>query len=98
MCRLRINLLFFSLGPPTQNSCPYGHLEVDGKYICGCNSDIQLTTDFRNSETKVLRFNSAGYQVNGASGFVLEVIQDECQKRYSPENGIGAEKSSKKFR
>ncbi|KAJ8917428.1 hypothetical protein NQ315_005474 [Exocentrus adspersus] len=84
ICRLRINFLFFYLGYTNVKNCPHGYLEVDGKYICGCNSESQLVTAFGNANKKVIRFKTEGYYQGYNSGFVLEVIQDECPKKYSP--------------
>ncbi|XP_060517926.1 uncharacterized protein LOC132697663 [Cylas formicarius] len=87
VCRLRIHALFFWLGEPSYNGCPRGYLEIDGKYICGCNADVKLTSNFRFSNHKILNFRVFGSQLNTISGFVLEVFQDECPKRYLPEDG-----------
>ncbi|CAG9767633.1 unnamed protein product [Ceutorhynchus assimilis] len=96
VCRLRIKILFFNLGPVSGKTCPYGYLEIDRKLICGCNADLQLTTNFY-EENKFFKFYSEGFGLEGANGFALEVVQDECQKRYEPEDGI--EKLTKnKFR
>ncbi|KAH1013755.1 hypothetical protein HUJ04_002705 [Dendroctonus ponderosae] len=84
VCRLRINVQFFALGPPGHNSCPYGHLEIDGKFLCGCNSPAQLTTSFGGLESKLIKFHTGGFSSRDKSGFVLEVIQDECQKSSQP--------------
>ncbi|XP_018566297.1 uncharacterized protein LOC108907210 [Anoplophora glabripennis] len=86
ICRLRLNFLFFWISYTDRNNCPYGYLEIDGKYICGCNSDLKLTTAFGDSSVKTLKFKTEGHSENFNTGFVIEVIQDECPKKYSPEN------------
>lgn len=75
---------FFAMGPSGHNSCPYGHLEIDGKFLCGCNSHVQLTTSFGGLESKLIKFHTEGFNSRDKSGFVLEVIQDECQKSSQP--------------
>ncbi|KAJ8952519.1 hypothetical protein NQ318_003315 [Aromia moschata] len=87
ICRLRLNFLFFWLGlGNSQSSCPYGFLEIDGKQICGCNKAIQLTTSFGSSDIKKFRFRTGGFYQETYTGFVIEVIQDECPIKYSPGN------------
>ncbi|KAJ8964629.1 hypothetical protein NQ314_004738 [Rhamnusium bicolor] len=87
VCRLRLNFLLFWLGYTNFNNyCPYGFLEIDGKYICGCNKELKLTTTFGDSDVKILKFKTDGFFQNYNTGFVLEIIQDECPKKYSPEN------------
>nr|XP_023023644.1 zinc metalloproteinase nas-39-like [Leptinotarsa decemlineata] len=85
ICRVRMNFLFFWLGTTLYNNCPYGSLEIDGKYICGCNKELKLTTTFGGSNLKTLVFTSEGIELNFPSGFVLEITQDECPKKYYPQ-------------
>ncbi|CAG9839143.1 unnamed protein product [Diabrotica balteata] len=84
ICRLKLSFLFFWLGSANHNSCPYGWLRVDGKFICGCNQDLKLTTTFDGENVKELVFRSEGVNLNSQSGFVIEVIQDECPTKYYP--------------
>ncbi|XP_076270738.1 cubilin [Rhynchophorus ferrugineus] len=84
VCRLRVNIHFFSLGYPDKNSCFQNFLLIDGKYICGCNRNTKLVTNFKDQERKVIRFRSAGIYSNDLTGFVVELVQDECPKRYTP--------------
>ncbi|XP_072376047.1 tolloid-like protein 1 [Diabrotica undecimpunctata] len=80
ICRLKLSFLFFWLGSANHNSCPYGWLRVDGKFICGCNQDLKLTTTFEGENVKELVFRSEGVNLNSQSGFVIEVIQDNVQQ------------------
>lgn len=85
ICRLRLNFLFFWIGHTDRNNCPYGYFEIDGKYICGCNSNLKLTAAFGASKVKTFKFKTESHYQSYNSGFVIEVIQDDCPKKYSPE-------------
>ncbi|XP_050306873.1 cubilin isoform X2 [Anthonomus grandis grandis] len=78
VCRLRINVLYFNLDVARNSS----FVEIDGKRISGCKSDLRLTTEFGVSDSKLVRFVNEGSKVSGEAGFVLEFMQDECQKLY----------------
>lgn len=83
ICRIRFHLNFFSLG---NSDCNSGFLQIDGKYLCGCNSDIKLLSVFQSGASiKDLRLFSRGFKTSQYSGFIIEVIQDECPKKYIPE-------------
>ncbi|XP_030767860.1 uncharacterized protein LOC115891521 [Sitophilus oryzae] len=98
VCRLRIDVHFFSLGRPTQNSCSDGYIEIDGKFICGCNREVKLIANFREEKKKFIRFFNTETVTGEMTGFVLEIAQDECPKRYTPEEAPISEKVAKKFR
>ncbi|CAG9814250.1 unnamed protein product [Phaedon cochleariae] len=89
ICRVRLNFQFFWMGSAIRNNCPYGYLKVDGKYICGCNRELRLITTFDNSNLKVITFKSQGINFTSQSGFVVEVIQDECPRKYYPADTLG---------
>ncbi|KAH0815196.1 hypothetical protein GEV33_007594 [Tenebrio molitor] len=97
ICRLRIDVQFFWSGRPS-NNCPEGYLEIDGKRICGCKSDLKLLMSFEGDSPKILRFVSRGYERNSYSGFVMEIVQDECPKKYVPEESQKNATAEKKFR
>ncbi|CAH1113902.1 unnamed protein product [Psylliodes chrysocephalus] len=84
ICRLRLSFLYFYLGSSNYNNCPYGYLKIDGKLICGCNQELKLTTTFENDNIKNLIFKSDQTNVNSRTGFIIEVIQDECPTKYYP--------------
>lgn len=91
ICRLRINFHFFWVGNSNQQeqqqeACNNGFLEVDGKHICGCHTGMKLISPFdgRFSDRKMIRFRNVGLPRSIFSGFAIEVTQDECPKRYSP--------------
>lgn len=92
ICRLRIHVEFFWLGRPN-NNCPEGFLEIDGKQICGCQRDLKIISPFESDETKILRFVSRGYERSSYSGFVMDIIQDECPKKYVPQENVTQEKN-----
>ncbi|EFA03587.2 cubilin [Tribolium castaneum] len=96
ICRLRIHVQFFWLGRPS-NNCPEGFLEIDGKFICGCQRDLKLIVPFGNEHTKILRFVSRGYERSSYSGFVMNFVQDECPKKYIPED-VKTNLTQEKFR
>ncbi|RZC43010.1 uncharacterized protein BDFB_009569 [Asbolus verrucosus] len=97
VCRLRIDVDFFWLGH-NGNNCAEGFLEIDGRFICGCKSNLKLVSSFEGSPTKILRFVSKGYERSSYSGFVLEIIQDECPKKYTPEEATKNRTFEEKFR
>lgn len=84
ICRLRIQIKFFWVGHLSTN-CPEGFLEIDGKFICGCKSDLKILSPFENQSKKLIRFVSRSYESKSYSGFVLDVLQEECPKKYTPE-------------
>lgn len=88
ICRLRINFKYFWLGLLTNNNeCNHGYLSMDGKRICGCQTSIDIISNFDSSwgkNPKILEYKNIGYPNLKYSGFVLEIIQDECPTRYSP--------------
>lgn len=88
ICRLRINFHFFWIGDNeySNQQCNNGFLEVDGKHICGCHTGMKLISPFdgRFSDRKMIRFRNVGLPRSIFSGFAIEVTQDECPKRYSP--------------
>lgn len=86
ICRLRIHFKYFWLGL-FNNNCNYGYLLIDGKRICGCQTGIDVISNFDPSwgqNPKVLEYKNIGYPNLKYNGFVLEIIQDECPTRYSP--------------
>ncbi|XP_063914197.1 uncharacterized protein LOC135130694 isoform X1 [Zophobas morio] len=96
ICRLRIHAKFFWLGRST--NCAESFLEIDGKYICGCKSDLKIIAPFEGYSTKILRFVSGGQERSSYSGFIVEVIQDECPKKVIPESNSKNKTVEKKFR
>lgn len=85
VCRLRMHMKLFYLS----QTCQDGFLKIDGKLICGCKSDLKLTSPFTDdSPTKTIQFLSLGNERNSYSGFVMEIIQDECPKRIIPEKSV----------
>ncbi|CAH0557161.1 unnamed protein product [Brassicogethes aeneus] len=85
VCRLRMEFIFFNLGQQKYNDCQEGHIEIDGKLICGCKANLKLISQFNEGEhDKVIRFKSSGLKRPFQTGFVIKVIQDECPKRYIP--------------
>ncbi|KAK5646535.1 hypothetical protein RI129_004999 [Pyrocoelia pectoralis] len=84
ICHLRVNFLFFSVDEETSdNTCHKGFLEIDEKYFCGCRTGLQLLLPF-NSSMKTIRFKNADCR-SEFSGFVVEVMQEECSERFSGE-------------
>lgn len=83
ICRLRIHAVYFLHGSSDQ-TCSEGFLEIDGKRLCGCQSDLKLVVPFDPyaNSPKVLRFQNGGSHKNEYSGFALEVFQDECPWKY----------------
>lgn len=103
VCRLRIHFLFFWSGEYDPfYGCPRGFLQIDGKLICGCRIGLKIISPFDShwgSNPKVLRFKNEGYPKSVFSGFALEIIQDECPKKYSPGlTEARIENSSKSFK
>lgn len=87
ICRIRFNFVFYSNGYQTAQGCQNGYLELDGKQICGCKTDLKLSSIFDKHYgdiPKILRFNSEGYPTGKLSGFVIEVLQDECPNKIQP--------------
>lgn len=87
ICRLRIHFKFFWSGIQQRISCPNGFFEIDGKTICGCRTGLDVVSQFDQfwgNQPKVIRFRNEGLPRSIFSGFVVEVIQDECPTRYSP--------------
>ncbi|KAI4466155.1 spermadhesin cub domain superfamily [Holotrichia oblita] len=87
ICRIRFNFLYFSNGYHTTQGCQHGYLEIDGKYICGCKTDLKLSSVFDKNYgniPKVLKFQSDGYSAEKISGFAVEVFQDECPSKHQP--------------
>lgn len=86
VCRLRIHFIYFQIG---DHNCNGGFLEINGKRICGCQTGLKLLTPFDSyslDPPKILRFKSDGFQKpESFTGFALEVFQDECPNKYSPE-------------
>ncbi|XP_065164226.1 cubilin isoform X1 [Atheta coriaria] len=89
VCRLRIQMHYFWVGEQ-DSSCTRGYLQIDGKLICGCHTGLKLVSPFEGhfGNTKVFRYMNIGANFDGHafSGFALEVIQDECPKRYLPDS------------
>lgn len=82
VCRLRMHFLFFWSGiHDPRYGCPRGFLKVDGKYLCGCRIGLKIISAFDEGAVKVIRFKNDAFPKSIFSGFVLEVIQDECPKR-----------------
>lgn len=90
-CRLRINVLYFNNGEYDANydNCIGGYLELDGKKLCGCHTGLKLVTAFDGDRlVKSIRFKSEDVLSNELRGFVLEIIQDECPKKYKSYNSV----------
>lgn len=89
ICRLRMHFKYFLNGVYNFGMCYNGFVKVDGKILCGCQTGLNLVSTFdHNSGTnpKVIRFkNDISAVDNFLRGFVLEVIQDECPDKYTPE-------------
>lgn len=85
ICRLRIHAVYFSHGG-FDETCSENYLEIDGRKLCGCQTDLKLITPFDpyTNSPKILRFKSDGSYKNEHNGFALEVFQDECPWKYSP--------------
>lgn len=81
VCSLKLNFLYFWLGQTKSNNCSNGYLVLDGKYFCGCNFNLKISTNFDESGIKMLTFKSfesPSFDNNSKSGFVIEVVQEEC--------------------
>lgn len=80
VCRLRMHFYYFWSG--NGRNCNVGYLEIDGKRICGCRNGLKLIAPFGVLENfKNIKFTNRGFERGALSGFVVEVIQDECPKR-----------------
>lgn len=88
ICRLRIHLKYFLVGVNNNfGKCYNGFLEIDGKMICGCQTDLNLISKFDQSlgtNPKIIRYRNDILGYNNL-GFIAEIIQDECPDKYSPE-------------
>lgn len=82
VCRLRIHVIYFLHGDYV-DGCNSNFLEIDGKKLCGCQTDLNLITSFDFDVPKVIRFKNDGSHTSEYSGFTLEVFQDECPWKYS---------------
>lgn len=80
VCRIRMHFLFYSHGDNDRNNCIGGYLEIDKKRFCGCRSGLKVIAPFIFGNTKTITYVNS-FPQNHLTGFVLEVIQDECPKR-----------------
>lgn len=86
ICRLRIHARYLWTGRAEAN-CNDGFLEIDGKRLCGCQTDLDIISQFDQfwgNNPKIIRYKSSAYPETNFNGFAIEVIQDECPTRYSP--------------
>lgn len=91
VCRLRISFLYFNSGAydAEYGSCTRGYVEIDGKKICGCQTGLKLTTSFEGDGlTKTIRFKNEDVLANELKGFLIEIVQDECPKKYESYNVV----------
>lgn len=85
ICRLRIHFKYFSNG--YYYDCNSAFLEIDGRRFCGCKTGLSLISKFDKNwknQPKIIRYRSGG-ENESFKGFLLEIIQDECPDKYSPE-------------
>lgn len=104
ICKLKLQFLYFWLGPTDHNACPYGFLSLDGKHFCGCNTNLKISTKFDQTGVKRIALKTFGYQKHNIAyrtGFIIEVTQEECietdKKLPSEDIGNNHNRSSNKI-
>ncbi|XP_014219172.1 uncharacterized protein LOC106647348 [Copidosoma floridanum] len=78
VCRLRLNLRYFNFGADSGLYCSHGHLEIDGRHLCGCRTGQTLQLPFAEPYAKQLSVTFRGYPRNNFAGFLVDVVQESC--------------------
>ncbi|XP_043270943.1 uncharacterized protein [Venturia canescens] len=80
-CYMRFNLKFFNHGVD-DSSCSNGHIEIDGRRICGCKKGLSIQSIVTTAFPKLVGVRYTGYPRTKFNGFLIEVIQEPCANSY----------------